>query len=64
LTDLLSTACYRRAGNDLANQGLYLDMEPWQVQIFQFEKASAAANKVDKATGPADSNVFNNLSCS
>lgn len=64
LTDLLSSACYRRAGNDLANQGLYLDMEPWQVQIFQFEKASAAANKVDKATGPADSNVFNNLSCS
>lgn len=64
LTDTLSSASYRRFGNDLLSPGLYLDMEPWQVQIFEVEKAEAADNKLDKAAGHADSNVFNNLSCS
>ncbi len=34
LQDQLGDASYDRNGNDLASAGLYLDMNPWQTQIF------------------------------
>jgi hypothetical protein len=34
LRDLLGTATYERAGNDLQSRGLYLDMTPWQPSVY------------------------------
>jgi alpha amylase-like protein len=34
LGDRMSTACYERAGTDLASRGLYLDMGAWQFHAF------------------------------
>jgi len=38
LRDQLGDARYDRNGNDLASAGLYLDMNPWQAQIFSIEE--------------------------
>jgi hypothetical protein len=35
LTDLLGEAQYERNGEELASRGLYLDMTPWQYQVFE-----------------------------
>lgn len=35
LLDLLSGEVYIREGNALADQGLYLDVEPWKVHVFE-----------------------------
>jgi len=35
LRDLLGDAQYERDGNDLQAQGLYLDLAPWQSQVFE-----------------------------
>jgi hypothetical protein len=37
LQDLLSSACYRRQGDDLLERGLYLDMPPWSYHVFDLE---------------------------
>ncbi len=37
LNDLLSPARYDRAGNELLERGLYLDMGPWSYHIFTLE---------------------------
>jgi hypothetical protein len=36
LDDALSDASYERDGNDMNNNGLYIDLEPWAGQIFAF----------------------------
>ncbi len=38
LRDLLSDARYDRNGNELESRGLYLDMAPWQAQVFSIAK--------------------------
>jgi hypothetical protein len=35
LRDLLGDAIYERDGNDLQSRGLYLDLPPWQVHVFE-----------------------------
>ncbi len=35
LRDLLSTAQYERAGDELVSQGLYLDMAAWGYHLFE-----------------------------
>jgi len=35
LRDLLGDAVYDRDGNDLATNGLYLDVAPWQCHAFE-----------------------------
>ena len=37
LDDQLNSANYDRDGNELASQGLYLDMAPWQSCVFSFK---------------------------
>ncbi|MFO0928643.1 MAG: alpha-amylase family glycosyl hydrolase [Gemmataceae bacterium] len=34
LEDLLGTARYERSGDEMAGRGLYLDLAPWQAQVF------------------------------
>ena len=34
LEDLLSDVRYDRDGNELDSRGLYLDVRPWQAQVF------------------------------
>jgi hypothetical protein len=34
LKDSLSAACYDRAGNELLERGLYLDLQPWSYHVF------------------------------
>ena len=36
LDDALSDASYERDGNEMNNNGLYIDLEPWAGQIFAF----------------------------
>ena len=38
LEDLLSDVQYDREGNELESRGLYLDMAPWQAQVFSITK--------------------------
>ena len=38
LQDLLGDGVYERAGNDLIEGGLFLDVPPWQAHIFSIEK--------------------------
>jgi len=47
LQDQLGETRYDRTGNDLASAGLYLDMAPWQAQVF-----SIAEIKSGTKTGP------------
>jgi hypothetical protein len=35
LADLMSDACYDRDGTALSDEGLYLDLEPWQYHVFE-----------------------------
>jgi hypothetical protein len=35
--DLMGSECYDRAGNDIAAQGLYLDLPPWGYHVFGTE---------------------------
>jgi len=37
MRDLLGQECYKRSGDDLQNQGLYLDLPPHGAQLFHFE---------------------------
>ena len=37
LRDLLSSAHYRRDGNELLERGLYLDIPPWSYHVFDME---------------------------
>ena len=37
MKDLLGQECYKRSGDDLQNQGLYLDLPPHGAQLFHFE---------------------------
>jgi hypothetical protein len=37
LRDLLGNAEYERNGDDLSGRGLYLDMQPWGVHVFEVE---------------------------
>ena len=37
LRDLLGDDCYDREGDDLRSRGLYLDLSPWQCQIFELK---------------------------
>jgi hypothetical protein len=39
LTDLLGDAVYERSGDELSADGLYLDVGPWQVHVFEFARA-------------------------
>jgi hypothetical protein len=39
LEDLMSTAAYDRAGRDLVEQGLYLDLPPWGYHVFDLSHA-------------------------
>jgi len=47
LHDLLGNAQYDRDGDDLLSRGLYLDMHPWQAQVFEV-----------RAKRPSDSRTF------
>jgi hypothetical protein len=40
MKDLLGADEYRRAGEDLQNQGLYLDLPPYGAQLFHFQPVS------------------------
>jgi hypothetical protein len=33
----MGSECYDRAGNDIAAQGLYLDLPPWGYHVFGTE---------------------------
>ena len=35
LIDLMGSACYERAGNELLTRGLYLDVAPWAYHAFE-----------------------------
>jgi hypothetical protein len=35
LADALSDATYDRSGDEMRNEGLYVDLEPWQCHVFQ-----------------------------
>ena len=35
LRDLLSPACYERAGDELHDRGLFVDMPPWGYHLFE-----------------------------
>jgi hypothetical protein len=37
MRDLLGQEYYKRSGDDLQNQGLYLDLSPHGAQLFHFE---------------------------
>jgi hypothetical protein len=37
LNDLMSGACYERAGSDLASAGLYVDLPAWGYHVFEVE---------------------------
>ncbi len=37
LHDLMSPACYDRAGDELLNRGLFLDLPPWGFHVFQIK---------------------------
>jgi glycosidase len=37
LKDSLSAACYDRAGNELLERGLYVDLQPWSYHVFDLE---------------------------
>jgi glycosidase len=39
LNDLMSSASYDRAGDDLVSQGLYLDLPPWEYHVFDVKGA-------------------------
>jgi hypothetical protein len=39
LQDLLGDARYEREGNDLQSRGLYLDVPPWHVHVFELKVA-------------------------
>jgi glycosidase len=41
LRDLMGEAQYDRDGDDLESRGLYLDMSPWQAQVFEMKAESA-----------------------
>ena len=41
LNDMLGDAFYDRDGDDLESHGLYLDMEPWQAQVFSIDLVAA-----------------------
>jgi hypothetical protein len=47
LRDLLGDAQYHRDGDDLQSRGLFLDMTPWQAQVFEMQSAR-----------PSDSRAF------
>jgi hypothetical protein len=38
LRDLLSNSAYDWNGNDLLHRGLFLDMKPWQAQVFLLQE--------------------------
>jgi Alpha amylase, catalytic domain len=40
LHDVMNDVTYDRAGSDLRNAGLYLDMQPWQYHVFKLEKVT------------------------
>ena len=35
LVDALATECYLRDGNDLVDNGLYIDLGPWRFNVFE-----------------------------
>ena len=35
--DLMGTASYEHAGNDVGSKGLYLDLPPWGYHVFAVE---------------------------
>ncbi|MFJ6986641.1 MULTISPECIES: alpha-amylase [unclassified Streptomyces] len=41
LTDLLTERTYDRDGDELAEQGLYVDLEPWHVHVFGVDRPGA-----------------------
>ena len=43
LTDLIGSEVYHRDGSDLVGRGLYIDLAPWQVNVFELRSISAAA---------------------
>ena len=43
LSDALSTEIYERHGDDLADNGLYLDVAPHAAQLFRFHRSSTSA---------------------
>jgi hypothetical protein len=47
LKDLLGSACYERAGQELLERGLYLDMAPWSYHVFILEpKTGKRSHKI------------------
>ena len=43
LTDLMGSEVYHRDGGDLVQRGLYIDQDPWQINVFEVRSTSAAA---------------------
>jgi hypothetical protein len=43
IKDLLGDASYERSGDELASQGLYLDMLPWQAHAFAVRRRSSSS---------------------
>ena len=37
LVDILGTECYVRDGNDLVDNGLYIDLAPWRFNVFALQ---------------------------
>jgi hypothetical protein len=49
LKDALGDARYERSGDELQSRGLYLDMAPWQAQLFSID--AIAAQNAEKSKG-------------
>ena len=42
LTDLMGSEIYRRDGGDLIVHGLYVDLAPWRINVFEIQSVSAS----------------------
>ena len=43
LTDVLSDVSYDRDGNEMADQGLYVELQPWSYSFFEYQLAGRGA---------------------
>lgn len=51
LTEMLSTATYRRCGDELLSSGLFVDLAPWSYHLFEFHKSAAVQSEVATTAG-------------
>ncbi len=50
--DLMGPASYDRAGNDVVQGGLYLDVPPWGYHVFEMKVAKGVSDHRGQASSP------------